>query len=153
MKCKAEKANYEKCTRPARKGKNTCASHAAKEDDFASREAFRQRLGAWVLAHGGVEVEKPEFNSITNGMMGGRWELPTKLGVLVIHMPADGFLHIHSRFADWGEAKLPSDANPYSGKWNFYGEDEDSLFNRYTWRAEALLIQPWTESVASPKAG
>lgn len=59
MLCKGRKQSQEKCTKAARKGKATCGTHDAQEEDLLSREAFRQRLGAWVLAHGGVEVEKP----------------------------------------------------------------------------------------------
>lgn len=111
-----------------------------------SREAFRQRLGAWVLAHGGVEVEPAEHLGTTHGVMGGSWRLQTRRGPLLIHMPCDGWLHIHSRFEAWGDAQLPPDANQYSGKWNFYADDEDYLFNLYTRLVEILLGPPPTST-------
>ena len=120
-----------------------------------SAEALRQRLIAWLKECGGEQLSESEHNSILGGVIGGDWRIMTQLGWLIVHLPGDeecihshqgkkiGLLDINTRFEDWSTGKLPADANPYSGKWNFgCYESEDRLFADFTNRLSRLLNPP-----------
>jgi len=98
-------------------------------------------LRVWLLARGATEEEPDAYNGVLEVILGGRWRLPLAKGALIVHLPADDDLgvglDINTRFVE--DAPLPSDANPYSGKWNFSGyDDEDLLFRHFTMAVEAL---------------
>ena len=65
-----------------------------------------------------------------------QYELPTKLGTLLIS-PCEGA--IRTRFEDVPPA-APCGAplNPYSGKWNFEGLDDDALVGRSIYWIERI---------------
>ena len=65
-----------------------------------------------------------------------QYHLPTKLGALLIS-PCDGA--IRTRFEEVPPA-APCGAplNPYSGKWNFEGLDDDSLVGRAIYWIEKI---------------
>lgn len=115
-----------------------------------SAEALRERLRVWLKERGATEEEPDAYNGVVEVILGGRWRLPLAKGALVVHLPADDDLglglDINTRFVDvegaphdkWSIA-LPSDANPYSGKWNFSCyDDEDLLFRTFTRAVERL---------------
>jgi hypothetical protein len=108
-----------------------------------SMEALRERVANWCRERGGVEIDQPRFNSVMNGVLGGTWKLETKIGPWLVHLPADAtienFFSINTRFTDWGEGRLPGDANQHSGKWNFNGGDIELLFKTFTQCAERFI--------------
>ena len=64
--------------------------------------------------------------------------LPTKLGALLIS-PCDGA--IRTRFEEVPPAEpCGTRLNPYSGKWNFEGLDDDSLVGRAIYWIERIAI-------------
>ena len=69
-----------------------------------------------------------------------QYHLPTKLGTLLIS-PCDGA--IRTRFEEVPLA-APSGAslNPYTGKWNFEGLDDDSLVGGAIYWIERIAFQP-----------
>jgi hypothetical protein len=67
-----------------------------------------------------------------------QYHLPTKLGTLLIS-PCDGA--IRTRFEEVPPAApCGTSLNPYSGKWNFEGLDDDALVGRAIY---------WIERIAS----
>lgn len=66
-----------------------------------------------------------------------QYELPTKLGTLLIS-PCEGA--IRTRFEDVPPvAPCGTSLNPYSGKWNFEGLDDDALVGRAIYWIERLV--------------
>ena len=69
-----------------------------------------------------------------------QYHLPTKLGTLLIS-PCDGA--IRTRFEEVPPAApCGASLNPYSGKWNFEGLDDDSLIGRAIYWIERIAVQP-----------
>lgn len=69
-----------------------------------------------------------------------QYYLPTKLGTLLIS-PCDGA--IRTRFEEVPPAApCGASLNPYSGKWNFEGLDDDSLVGRAIYWIERIAFQP-----------
>lgn len=128
---------YQRCATSKRRAK------------FRSAEALRERLRAWLVERGGVVESDPAFDGKLC-VLGGDVRLPLREGALLVHLPSDDDLgvglDINTRFVDVEGApsdkwtiKLPSDANLYSGKWNFSCyEDEDLLFQHFTLAVEWL---------------
>lgn len=72
--------------------------------------------------------------------LGYQYHLPTKLGTLLIS-PCDGA--IRTRFEEVPPAApCGASLNPYSGKWNFEGLDDDSLVGRAIYWIERIAVQP-----------
>lgn len=104
-----------------------------------SAAKLRAQLIAWCVAHGGREVEPPS----ASGILMGSWRVPCAAGgALIVHLPWDGpyGYHVHTRFAEG--ARLPLDANQYSGKWNHYGDDAGALFDHFTRCAARHVARP-----------
>ncbi len=109
-----------------------------------SAEDLRKRVLEFLKERGGVAITEPAFHGRLC-VLGGDVRLPLKVGALVVHLPSDDDLgvglSINTRFTE--DAVLPSDANPYSGKWNSsHYDDEEELFRVFTNRVERL---PWIE--------
>lgn len=112
-----------------------------------SAAALRERLRAWLMERGGEAPDhwtaEPSFDGKLC-VLGGDIRLPLAVGVLIVHLPSDDDLgvglSINTRFADG--APSPSDANPYSGKWNFSCyDDEDLLYRTFTSNVERLPLK------------
>jgi hypothetical protein len=74
-----------------------------------------------------------------------QYHLPTKLGTLWIS-PCDGA--IRTRFEEVPPAApCGASLNPYSGKWNFEGLDDDSLVGRAIYWIERIAVQPLEHSL------
>ncbi len=95
-------------------------------------EPLRDRVRTFCLELGGVEERPSEYNSVTGYVVGGTVRVPLPVGALLVHLPSDcatGLFSVCTHFVDG--APLPADANPHSGKWNFYDEDQVWLYTDF----------------------
>ena len=106
-------------------------------------EMLRVRLAAWCEAHGGTRRSEDTYSPILGYTIGGTYVVPTSIGKLHVHLPADDVGHgfsINTRFLATTSAQLPRDANPHTGKWNFPCVDNaDQLFETFTRSAERFV--------------
>jgi len=73
-----------------------------------------------------------------------QYHLPTKLGTLLIS-PCDGA--IRTRFDEVpSAAPCGASLNPYSGKWNFEGLDDDTLVGQAIYWIERIAVQHQEEA-------
>jgi hypothetical protein len=122
----------------------------------AAALALAERVGAFVLKHGGWPDERP--------ILGNEWRIATKAGMLRVscHVGTERvrlngapdrycseYLTVFMRFDDVDAAKRilapdygPYDLNPYSGKWNYgpHRASVDEVFDG--WRRRMAWVLP-----------
>lgn len=94
---------------------------------------LRELVAAFCRARGGVEVRPRMVSTVDFGTFGADWQVPTPVGLWVVHEPSDpatGLLSINTRFENpelltaviAGKPHVALDFNHYSGKWNHHAE-------------------------------
>ena len=129
----------------AKTTKKTGIHRKRKPKGWYSAEKLRASVAAWCVDHGGVEMRPSEYNSISDGVLGGTYRLESTIGPWDVHLPGDSaiLLSINTCFLKAEPPALPSDANQHSGKWNFNashprsGPDDAAAEHLFRWFTSA----------------